>query len=224
MINYGEIAITTVVPSFYNNSICDRIFGLKENQVIYHKNGNPCDFRRDQIIICTRSELGHFIGSSNIKLSKYKGVYYYERSNKWAVRIIKEGKIYDGGHFSSDEDAAIIADYLILKNFGNDAERNYTEIPVQEIEERYNQILAQYGQNSNVKKARSGQGLTRCKYKTSEYIGVSRDKTKWTARIKYNKKQMHIGNFETEAEAAQAYDNKAIELYGESAKINFPSN
>lgn len=204
-------------------SFASIVFKLEKNQVIYHKNGNPFDFRKDQILICNRSELGHFIGSSNRKSTNYKGIHYYEKSNSWVARIIKDGNIITGGHFVSEEDAAIVADYFILKNFGEDAERNHPEVPFKEVEERYNQILNKYGQNSNVKKARSGQGIIRCKNKTSRYIGVSRDKTKWTARIKYDKKQMHLGNFETEIEAAKAYDKKAIELYGETAKANFPS-
>ncbi len=201
------------------------VFELNRNQVIYHKNGNPYDFRRDKIVICNnRSEFGHYIGSSNRKNTQYKGVFLFRRSNAWAVRIIKDKNIIDGGHFASAEDASIVADYFIIKNYGENTDRNYPELSFKQINEKYISILTKYGHDSNARKAKSGQGLTRCGNKTSRFVGVSKDKSMWTARIKFNKKQIHLGNFETEEVAAQAYDKKAIELYGELAKLNFPAN
>lgn len=58
---------------------------------------------------------------------------------------------------------------------------------------------------------------------TSTYKGVSWNKTKnlWTASISYNKKQIYIGWYKDETEAAQAYDKKAVELHGIYAYTNF---
>lgn len=33
----------------------------------------------------------------------------------------------------------------------------------------------------------------------------------------------HLGTYDTTVEAAQAYDQKAVELLGHRAKLNFPS-
>ena len=58
----------------------------------------------------------------------------------------------------------------------------------------------------------------------SKYKGVRyrSDRKKWVARIHKNHKQMNLGHYETEIEAAEAYDKKALEIYGEFANPNFP--
>jgi hypothetical protein len=59
---------------------------------------------------------------------------------------------------------------------------------------------------------------------SSRYKGVSsRDKSRWTASVMHEGKQIHIGIFCSEIEAAYAYDAKIRELFGEFAFTNFPS-
>ena len=54
----------------------------------------------------------------------------------------------------------------------------------------------------------------------SKYKGVSKHQKIWRARIRYNKKEIYIGGFSSEIEAAKAYNNKAFELWGENAYLN----
>lgn len=57
---------------------------------------------------------------------------------------------------------------------------------------------------------------------SSKYLGVcwSRHKFRWRATIFYGK-QIYLGVFKSEEEAALAYDKKALELFGEFANLNF---
>ncbi len=59
---------------------------------------------------------------------------------------------------------------------------------------------------------------------SSQYKGVHREKRsgKYTAQIRPGHKQIHLGMFDDEIEAARAYDRKAVELFGEYAWLNFP--
>lgn len=59
----------------------------------------------------------------------------------------------------------------------------------------------------------------------SRYKGVRpcNSKTpKWRCEIECQKKRIYLGTFNSEIEAALAYDRKAIELFGVFAKTNFP--
>jgi hypothetical protein len=55
------------------------------------------------------------------------------------------------------------------------------------------------------------------KNNTSGYVGVSWHNAtrKWSARIGYKGKKLHLGVYETIEEAVDVYNKKAIKLYGE---------
>lgn len=60
-------------------------------------------------------------------------------------------------------------------------------------------------------------------YGTSKYIGVHKNTSRdiaWVASISFKGKQIHIGTYATEYRAATAYNLKALELFGENAKVN----
>lgn len=60
---------------------------------------------------------------------------------------------------------------------------------------------------------------------TSKFKGVYwfRWKNKWAAQIRCKGEKYHLGYFDSEVEAAKAYDAKALELNGEFAWLNFPN-
>lgn len=71
----------------------------------------------------------------------------------------------------------------------------------------------------------------RCKYggkrkNKSGYKGVWKPKNsnKYTAEIRFNYKKYYLGVFDVPEDAAKAYNEKAIELFGEYAKLNEINN
>ena len=57
---------------------------------------------------------------------------------------------------------------------------------------------------------------------TSGFVGVcwNKEKGKWTAQICIKRTMYRLGYFSKELEASAAYNKKAVELYGENAKLN----
>lgn len=60
------------------------------------------------------------------------------------------------------------------------------------------------------------------KSNTSGYKGVYFNGKKWIAKIKSNYVSYSLGTFPTPEMAARAYDEKAKELHGSFANLNFP--
>ena len=82
--------------------------------------------------------------------------------------------------------------------------------------QRSNMRLATNSQNAaNSKKV----GNTRSIYRGVTRIGKQ---VFWTASIKVNGDSMYLGRFQYERDAALAYDEKAFEVFGEFARLNFP--
>lgn len=78
--------------------------------------------------------------------------------------------------------------------------------------QKYNLRFATHAQNAQNKRKAQG---TR-----SQYLGVTWDqgKQRWRARVR----QVFIGRYRTEIEAAKARDAKAKEMFGDFVRLNFP--
>ena len=57
--------------------------------------------------------------------------------------------------------------------------------------------------------------------RSSKYRGVSRNGNKWQVLIMINRKKTYIGNYDSEEDAAKAYDQYAIKYHGDKARTNF---
>lgn len=82
---------------------------------------------------------------------------------------------------------------------------------------------------ANLRIATASQNVANCKNwrNSTGYRGVSfqnnrPSEKKWRAVCQFNGKKIRLGWFKTKEEAAKSYDEKAKEVWGEFATLNFP--
>ncbi len=201
------------------------VFSLKDDQMLLHKNGNSLDFRRDNILICSRREFAYLISNNKISSSsKYNNVHYHTATKKWRVKIFEDNQHKTLTGYDLEEDAAIIADYYALRNYGKLAKLNFPELSYEQLETKFQEVTDKYGKSKSDKLTKRFQGKQKnfSWVKSSKYIGVSWDKDEnyWLAHIGYKNRRYKIRNFKTEIEAAMAYDEMAKKFYGKDAKTN----
>lgn len=173
---------TQKVFTYHNKSMCSIqkiVFGVKNKQVLLHKNCDFLDFTRDNIIICDRSEMVYLLNHTNRKdETGYYGVYFYKKIKKWRVSIIKKGTKKHGGNYETPYDAAIAADFLAIKKYGELAKRNFPELTLEELEKKHEELQRKYGYSYSEKISKGIQGTTRNQTKSSKYVGVTWNKIK----------------------------------------------
>jgi hypothetical protein len=78
----------------------------------------------------------------------------------------------------------------------------------------------------NLRNCTQAQNTHNCRPRTdgkSRFIGVFPNRGKWQAAITCRGDTHYLGLFDDQVEAAKARDRKAIELFGEFARLNFPA-
>lgn len=172
------------------------ILPTPEGLFVDHINGNRLDNTRKNLRLCTIEENARNSKACNNK-GNPKGITWKPSLKKWEAKIRANKKTLYLGVYKEIEDAARAYDEAAKIYFGDFARLNN----VGELHKIYNPTR---------------------QVKTSTYRGVhwkERDK-KYYATISKQKKKTYIGAFNCPIEAARAYNEEAIKLYGEFAKLN----
>jgi len=148
--------------------------------------------------------------------SKFRGVQWDHTNMAWHAVFVDGSSTKSLGHFTSDEEAALAWDREVVARHGKSAMN--LNFPSKVLE---HPVPAE--EQPAVASSRPTSPRPE-PYRSSKYRGVSRGrgKKKWRAMIQHQKKQIHVGYYDTGWEAARAYDREAVKLLGEDAVTNFP--
>lgn len=180
------------------------VLGLTDPKILgEHVDMNGLNNTRKNLRPCTMSQNGMNRDGNPNTSSKFKGVTWHIAANKWAAQIGANGKIKHLGCFESEEDAARVYNHFAIKLHGEFAKLN-----------EVSPMLPDSKWGSNILRS----------HNTSGFRGVffRKDARKWIARIVVGGKGKHLGYFDNPINAAKSYDNAALEIHGEAARLNFP--
>jgi len=141
--------------------------------------------------------------------SKYLGTRYVSGKylhKRWASELSLNKERHYFGFYYTEIEAALAYNENVKKYFGNEAKLN----KISEEEIKNAKIISKQMEEDYLNK------------QTSKYKGVKiiTESGKWSARFQINKTRIYLGTFETEIEAAMAYNEAASDYLGHNAQLN----
>ncbi|KAL0041660.1 hypothetical protein WJX79_011108 [Trebouxia sp. C0005] len=153
--------------------------------------------------------------SSRQRTSRYMGVGSSNRKNQWQARILVHGKVTHLGYYETEEEAARVYDRVSISLHGEAAQTNFPPGEYQGQDTREYSGL----DREDLQRALGVKPMD----KSSKFRGVSKKKGKWEAKVMVNRKWAYRELFDSEEEAARAYDGAVWRLKPKEAKsyVNF---
>lgn len=159
-----------------------------------HINRDKLDNRKANLRLVTRSQNCANRGNFKNSKSKYKGVRWNKKMGLWEAAIRKDGVITTIGAFKDEIAAASAYNEYARKMWGEYAVLN----DIQEVDFR----RARHLKSPNAQ---------------SRFRGVTRKSGKWVARITINGKRESLGYFDSEEDAARAFNEAYVKYKGKEA-------
>ena len=103
-INKKKYLLHRVIYKYFNEEW--DITDTSSNNQIDHININPLDNRIENLRRVNQSQNSRNINKRKNCSSKYRGVSWYKRDNKWEANISINGKMKHLGYFTNEEEAA----------------------------------------------------------------------------------------------------------------------
>lgn len=104
------------------------IMSAPHGMSVDHINGDGLDNRRCNLRICTHSQNHMNSKSRNGSSSKYKGVTWLKKENKWWARIKVDGVYLSLGKFVCEEDAGLAYNVAAEKHYGQFSRSNLVAV------------------------------------------------------------------------------------------------
>lgn len=225
------------VRQFLHRMVMERVEGRKldSREHVDHIDNNGLNNTRENLRIVNTSQNGANRRLSTRNKSGYKGVSWNTQTRKWCACIIFHRKKFHLGSFDNKHDAARAYNEKALELQGLYAKINAID------ESGNNEALRAHTQFDPPKKKaprtkinkirkirKSDDAATQQTHNrlhsrnTSGYRGVSwfPRTRKWCVSIRLHGKNVTLGYFYSKHDAARAYNEKALEIHGQYAKIN----
>lgn len=205
--------------------IMERVLGrpLTKDERVDHRDTNPFNNSRSNLRLATNAQNAQNSNRQSTSQSPYKGL--GKTKSGWIARIRVDGESKYLGHFSSAEDAARAYNEAALHYFKEYARLNVIASDLSVVDDNDLQpsndvirVSLEDHRTQTPQKSRVGRG----RVGASGFKGVTwnRSNNNWTAQFVAKKQHTYLGSFSNVHDAARAYNQAALEHYGECAILN----